>query len=119
MFPALDPSGVDRFALLRKPDGVYLVDGRLVPVRHDSAVCLDDGQPVASVHGLDHDGVGLGCAVLGAHVEKRELELMPAAKRLDCVSDGVVVLPWGIQVVSNEQVGHGGSIHKGDDDVEI
>lgn len=70
MFPAIQP-GPDRFALLRKPDGVYLVDGRSVPVRNDGAVGFDHSQPVVLVRDCGHDGVSLGGAVLGAHVEKR------------------------------------------------
>lgn len=69
-FPPIDPKSADRFALLRKPDGVYLVDGRLVPVRDDGAVGFDYGEPVVAIHDAEHGGVGVCGAVLGAHVEQ-------------------------------------------------
>lgn len=58
--------GPDRFALRLGPDGVYRVDGRVVPIREDGAESrIDDREPVVGVHrGID-DRKDSGWAKLG------------------------------------------------------
>jgi len=71
-YPPLDgkDGGASRFALVRRPDGVYLSDGRAIPSADNPRLCVDHGEPVAPVHvGLD-EGERLSGAVLGAHVEQ-------------------------------------------------
>ncbi len=52
----------DRFKLWREPDGVYRVDGRVIPVADNSAKeisTVNDGKPVVSVKRLCDMGVGV------------------------------------------------------------
>lgn len=49
----IDPKTEDRFALRPGPDGVYFIEGRMIPVRKDSpndVGAVDDSQPVIGVH---------------------------------------------------------------------
>ncbi len=42
--------GADRFQLRLEPDGVYRVDGRVIPVRDNAILGVDDRKPVVLVH---------------------------------------------------------------------
>lgn len=106
--PVRGDGGSGQYVLRRGPDGVDRIYRRLVPCRHDAAAGIDDGKFIIPVHSGSDTRKGLLGGKLGAHVEQRELELMPNAERFDAVSDGVVVLPELDQIVSNEEiVGHG------------
>lgn len=59
-----------RFDLRLEPDGVYCVDGRFIPVRDNSAICLNNSKPVVRVHVLNNGGVGLLGALRGVDVEQ-------------------------------------------------
>ena len=72
--------GPDRFALRREPNGVYLADGRVIPVADNSASGIDDGQLVVPIHSGSDGGVSLIGAALGVNVEERKLELVPSAE---------------------------------------
>lgn len=38
----------ERFSLRPMPNGVYCVDGRVIPIADHSAVCLNDRKPIVS-----------------------------------------------------------------------
>lgn len=57
-------------SLFLMPDGVYRIDGRLVPGADHAAAGVDNGQLVVGVHDAMNDGEGLGGASLDA--EKSE-----------------------------------------------
>ncbi len=59
MYESLTGDGPDRFALRRGPDGVYLVDGRVIPVADNSAGGVDDSKPVVGIHVRDYSVVGV------------------------------------------------------------
>lgn len=60
----------DGFALRAMPDGIYLVDGRTIPVADDAALSVNHSEPVVSVEKTGNDGIGLGGAVIGVDVEQ-------------------------------------------------
>ena len=64
------PSGKDLFALTRKPNGIYCINGRSIPIRDDSTVCLNNSKPVVGVHNADNLGVRIGGTKIGVDVEK-------------------------------------------------
>lgn len=68
------------FDLRHVPDGIYLRDGRAIPVAHDATMGIDDGKAVVNVHGRSNNGEGLRGVVIGMDVEQRVLELVPSAK---------------------------------------
>lgn len=68
--PIAGDGNAARFALRRGPDGVYRVDGRVIPVCYDAAGCVDDGKPVVAVHSGINDMKRRGGAVLGVYVEE-------------------------------------------------
>ncbi|MFC0246400.1 hypothetical protein ACFOLL_04355 [Falsochrobactrum ovis] len=56
-------------AILRlTPDGIYRLDGRLIPVGDNPALGINDSQLVSKIHSRVNNGVSLGGAVLGADV---------------------------------------------------
>ncbi|KEY05144.1 hypothetical protein [Brucella inopinata] len=56
-------------AVLRfTPDGIYRIDGRVIPVGDDPALSIDDRKFVSSVHSGTDNGISLGGAVLGVDV---------------------------------------------------
>lgn len=62
----------DRYDLTLGPDGVYRVDGRVIPVRDDRAKVIravDDRKLVVGVHGGVYDGERLVGAVIGMNVK--------------------------------------------------
>ena len=63
-------SGEDLFALTCKPDGVYCINGRSIPIRDDSTVCLNNSKPVVGVHNADNLGVRIGGTKIGVDLEK-------------------------------------------------
>ena len=68
----------DRFALRREPNGVYRVDGRVIPVCDDRAESVggnDDGESVVCVHDAQDMRISRFGSVLGMNVEERVLEL--------------------------------------------
>mgnify|MGYP006873511011 CR=1 FL=1 len=71
-------TALDRFALRLEPNGVYRVDGRVIPVCDNCTNNVgadDDSQSIISIHGRQDVCVGLLGAVIGMDVEKRVLEL--------------------------------------------
>ena len=50
---------VDRFELRREPNGVYHVNGRVIPVSDDSIRTIDHGKSVVPVHDLQYSRIGL------------------------------------------------------------
>lgn len=77
IFPPIADSQTDRFALTRGPDGIYLVDGRVIPVADHARAGVNDGQPVVGIQGHRNPSVSLVGVHIGADVEQRKLELMP------------------------------------------
>ena len=73
-FPPIAGDGnAKRFELRCDPNGVYRVDGRVIPVAHDSTEItgsVDYGEPIIRIHNPDHLGIGLCGSVLGVNVEK-------------------------------------------------
>lgn len=69
--PPIDPlqNDIGRWDLTLNPDGVYRVDGRVIPSADHPAFRVDDGEPVVGVHSGIDNAEGLGWAVLGAHIE--------------------------------------------------
>lgn len=58
-------------AVLRlTPDGIYRIDGRVIPVGNHAGLCVDDGQLVSGIHDTINNSVGLSGAVLGVDVPK-------------------------------------------------
>ena len=68
--PVAGDGNAARFALTLCPDGVYRVDGRVIPVRDDSALSVDDGQPVVSIERKEDVSIGGLGSVLGVNVKK-------------------------------------------------
>ena len=56
--PIVGDGGAERFALRREPDGVYRVDGRVVPIADDTTLGVDDRQAVVGVQRGSNMGVG-------------------------------------------------------------
>lgn len=50
--------------LRRSPDGVYHIQGRVIPVRDNAALGVDNGQPVVGIH----DGKDVCMGLLGSQV---------------------------------------------------
>ena len=79
IFPSLDPNAKEIVrvgtlvgSLWLEPNGVYRLDGRVVPVGHDSTKGVssnDHGKPVVGVHGGDDMGVSLIGSKIGVDVE--------------------------------------------------
>lgn len=68
-------TGLDRFKLHTGPDGVYRIDGRVIPIRDDGPKVvggIDNGQAVVGVHDHSHAVIGLVGRQRGVDVEKRE-----------------------------------------------
>lgn len=82
----------DRFALRRELDGVYRVDGRMIPVCDHCFGAIDDRESVVPIHDLKDVSVSLLGGHLGVHVKQGELELPIRAQTLDAVSDSIVIL---------------------------
>ena len=70
MFQQIGGDASDRFALREDPDGVYRVDGRVIPVRDEAAVRDDNGEPVVGVQRLSDMGVGRLGREAGVNVEQ-------------------------------------------------
>lgn len=68
--PAIRDDGFDRFELRRMPNGIYCIDGRIVPVRCDASDCIDDNQLIVRVNESGNMGKRLTGVKFGAHVEK-------------------------------------------------
>ncbi|MDG4675657.1 hypothetical protein P9A16_31650 [Shinella sp. 838] len=75
MSQAIDPNaryskivGQISGTLWLEPNGVYRLDGWVVPVRDDPALRVNNSQPVGSSHGPQDDVVGLAGSVLGVNV---------------------------------------------------
>ena len=66
---SLPAPSVDRFALRLRPDGVYFVEGRVIPVRDESSLALDNGEAVVRVHDRVDPSKDLGWGVLGVQIE--------------------------------------------------
>ena len=65
--------GPDRFKLRRGPDGVYLGNRRMVPIREDGSDrlgAINDGQPIVPVHHGVDDAEHCRWVVLGVNVEQ-------------------------------------------------
>jgi len=97
----------DRIRLRLEPNGVYFVDGRVIPVRHDACGSVDNGKAIVPVH----DGCNLREGLLGSlsrmDVEQRKLELVPPTKIFDPVAHRFIVLSRLHKIVCDEQVvGH-------------
>lgn len=70
-FPAIGGDGnAERFALRLVPDGVYRVDGRVIPVCDNAVLSVNDSQPVVSVHNSKNVGIGLLGSQLGVNVKE-------------------------------------------------
>ena len=73
-FPPVSGDGNrGRFALRREPDGIYLVDGRVIPVRDDSAkggVTIDYSKPIVGIHGSEDSRINFSGSQLGVNVKK-------------------------------------------------
>lgn len=81
MFSAISGDGNSAlFSLRCLPDGVYLSDGRSIPVAYDAPISINNGKPVIGVHNRVNDSKCINGAVIGIDVEKRELKLMPEAE---------------------------------------
>ena len=64
------PAYEDRFKLTLGPDGIYRVDGRVIPAADHPAYRVDNGKPVIGVHGgVDNLKSPMG-AVIGMNVPK-------------------------------------------------
>ena len=55
-------------SLFLEPDGVYRIDGRVIPVGNDTTLRVDDGKLVLGVHDGADDGVGLSGRAIGVNV---------------------------------------------------
>lgn len=70
-YPAISGDGNSgRFALLLEPDGVYRVDGRVIPVCDKAAISNDHSKPVVVVHDADNCVVGLLGSQFSVNIEK-------------------------------------------------
>lgn len=61
------------FALRRDPDGVYRIDGRVIPVRDDGAcaeVAVDHRKAIIPIHDRLNDSERLSGSVLGVNVKE-------------------------------------------------
>lgn len=74
MFAPISGDGnASRFALRLQPDGVYRVDGRVIPVADHSAKpvgCIDDSESVIGIHGCMNVCVGVLGRVGAVHIEQ-------------------------------------------------
>lgn len=75
MFEQIGGPSPDQFPLWRQPDGIYGVNGRLVPSTDETALSVDDRESVKGIHNLGDVGVGL----LGAegHLQAKEMGQAP------------------------------------------
>lgn len=72
--PILGDGNWNRFALRREPNGIYRVDGRVIPVCDEGAEpigTVDDRQSVVRVHNTPNIGVSLLGSVAGMNEEQR------------------------------------------------
>ena len=60
----------DRFELRREPDGVYRIDGRVIPSAYDASLCVDHCDPVVGVHNGKNKVRGLVGVVGRVHIEQ-------------------------------------------------
>lgn len=74
----INPSQIDCFCLSLGPDGVYRVDGRVIPVRDEARIGVDHSKPVVPIKNLSDMGVGLLGRHSRADIEQRQLELVPS-----------------------------------------
>lgn len=51
-----------------EPNGIYRLDGWVVPVGHDATFGVDDRQLVEGQHNAVHNGVSLSGSVLGVNI---------------------------------------------------
>ena len=63
-------AGPDRFALHLGPDGVYRVDGRIIPSTDHPAHGVDNDQFVVKIHRGVHQRESLGGIVGRVHIEQ-------------------------------------------------
>ncbi|WP_424982109.1 hypothetical protein [Maritalea sp. S77] len=71
MFKPISGDGnAERFTLRPMPNGVYSIDGRLIPIRDDSARSLNDSKSVVGVYSARNMGVSLGGAAAGMDVKE-------------------------------------------------
>lgn len=61
----------DRFELRLGPDGVYRVNGRVIPIADDAAKGVDDCQLVPEIHLRADQRVSRSGVCLGVNVEQR------------------------------------------------
>lgn len=69
----------DRFALRREPDGIYRVDGRVIPIRDDGSnviFCYNDGELVVAVHTVPHPQSDLAIGTLKSIERQSGLKLL-------------------------------------------
>lgn len=72
-FSPIDGNAIDdRFALSLGPDGVYRIEGRMIPIRDDRAEpvsTVDDCQPIIPIHCAENMGICHGGIIGRMHIE--------------------------------------------------
>lgn len=71
--PVMGDGNSARFELMCEPDGIYRVDGRVIPVADDCAQpisCVDHRKTIVRIHRLPYEGVGVLGRIAAVDVEK-------------------------------------------------
>lgn len=70
MGQCIAPKENSRFDLRLGPDGVYRVDGRIIPIADNSTLGINNSKPVIGVHGLANMSISQAGVELGVDVKQ-------------------------------------------------